>query len=131
MQLTEKGTLYDRVGPDHLLTLLRHFYDRVRVHPDLAPIFPGDWDDTLNKQYAFMTGFLGGPPLYHQKYGHPKLRARHLPFPVTPTRARAWLACMKAALEATPDIRREDAAELYAALTKVAQHMVNSDDTNG
>ncbi|WP_337114696.1 globin, partial [Staphylococcus aureus] len=88
----------------------------------LAPIFPGDWDSTLEKQFAFMTGFLGGPPLYHQRYGHPRLRARHLPFPVTPQRAQAWLACRQAALNETPEIDRDSAAEFYAAVSKVAAH---------
>lgn len=126
MHLTTGGTLYDRIGPDHLRALLRRFYERVSRDERLAPIFPGDWEATLEKQFAFMSGFLGGPPLYHERYGHPRLRARHLPFPVTPERARAWLACMKGALDDTPEIEREDAAEFYAALTKVAVHMVNT-----
>ena len=129
MRLTEGGTLYDRIGPDALRRLLERFYARVAADPLLAPIFPGDWEATLDKQYAFMTGFLGGPPLYHQKYGHPRLRARHLPFEVTPARARAWLSCMRAALDETPEIERADAAEYYAALTRVAAHMVNTTDT--
>ncbi|WP_045234168.1 globin [Deinococcus pimensis] len=128
MQLTEGGSLYDRIGPEHLHTLLTRFYRHVAADPLLAPIFPGDWEVTRDKQFAFMSGFLGGPPLYHQRYGHPRLRARHLPFPVTPVRARAWLACMKAALDETPEIARADAAEYYAALTKVAAHMVNTED---
>lgn len=133
MQLTEGGSLYDRIGPDHLRTLLTHFYARVKRDADLAPIFPGSrdpalWGETLEKQFAFLSGLTGGPPLYHQRYGHPMLRARHLNFPVTPTRARAWLACMKGALEATPDIDPGTAAELYAVLSKVAAHMVNTLD---
>ena len=128
MQLTEGGTLYDRIGPHNLRALLERFYARVARDPLLAPIFPGNWEETLEKQFAFMSGFTGGPPLYHERYGHPRLRARHLPFPVTPERARAWLACMKGALEETPEIRREDAAEFYAAVTKVAVHMINTPD---
>ncbi|ADV67282.1 globin [Deinococcus maricopensis] len=126
MHLTEGGTLYDRIGPERLHDLLTRFYAHVRATPDLAAIFPGDWDTTLEKQEAFMTGFTGGPPLYHERYGHPRLRARHLPFPVTPSRARLWLACMRRALDDTLGIDRDTAAELYAALTRVATHMVNT-----
>ncbi len=129
MHLTPGGTLYDRIGPAHLRALLERFYARVAGDPLLSPIFPADLGNTLEKQFAFLSGFLGGPLLYHQTYGHPRLRARHLPFPITPARARAWLGCMKAALEETPEIAREDAAELYAALARVAQHMVNSPDS--
>jgi len=129
VQLTTGGTLYDRIGPDHLRALLQRFYARVRRDPLLAPLFPGDWNATLEKQYAFMSGFLGGPPLYHQQYGHPRLRARHLPFRITRAHAHAWLACMRAALDETPEISRDDAAEYYAALTRVAVHMVNTDES--
>ncbi|TDE84783.1 globin [Deinococcus sp. S9] len=124
--LREGGSLYDRIGPEALARLVQHFYARVAADPDLAPIFPADLTLTAEKQLAFLTGFLGGPPLYHQRFGHPRLRARHLPFPITPTRARAWLACMQAALRETPEIAEAEARELYAALSRVAVHMVNT-----
>ena len=129
-----RGTLYDRIGPEALRALLERFYATVAGTPELADIFPGSrdpslWAVTLEKQFAFMSGFLGGPPLYHQQYGNPMLRARHLPFAVTPGRARSWLACMQAALNATPEIDHDTAAEMYTALSRVAQHMVNSPDS--
>ena len=126
-----RGTLYDRIGPDALHSLLERFYAQVAQSPELAPIFPGSrdpalWAVTLDKQFAFMSGFLGGPPLYHQQYGNPMLRARHLPFAVTPSRARAWLGCMQAALHDSPEIDQGVAAEMYTALSRVAQHMINT-----
>lgn len=126
ISLNEGGSLYDRIGPDALAVLVTRFYARVAAHPELAPIFPADLTLTAEKQFAFLTGFLGGPPLYHERFGHPRLRARHLPFQVTPARARAWLACMGAALRDTPQIGEAEARELYAALSRVAVHMVNS-----
>lgn len=126
LQLTAGGTLYDRIGPDALADLVTRFYGLVAQNPDLAPIFPADLTETAEKQLAFLTGFLGGPPLYHERYGHPRLRARHLPHAITPTRGRAWLACMDAALRATSGITAADAQELYAALARVAAHMVNT-----
>ncbi|EYB69761.1 globin [Deinococcus phoenicis] len=124
--LREGGSLYDRIGPEALAALVTRFYTRVAADSDLAPIFPTDLTLTAEKQLAFLTGFLGGPPLYHQRFGHPRLRARHLPHPITPTRGRAWLACMNAALRETPEIAEADARELYAALARVAAHMVNT-----
>lgn len=126
LQLTPGGTLYDRIGPEALTELVTRFYTLVAQDPDLAPIFPADLTETAEKQLAFLTGFLGGPPLYHERYGHPRLRARHLPHAITPKRGRAWLACMNAALRATPSIAEADAHEMYAALTRVAAHMVNT-----
>ncbi|MGY2892576.1 globin domain-containing protein [Deinococcus sp. UYEF24] len=131
-----RGTLYDRIGPEALRALLERFYAHVAETPELAEIFPGSrdsslWATTLEKQFAFLSGFLGGPPLYHQRYGNPMLRARHLPFAVTPSRARAWLACMQAALHTTPEIDHDTAAEMYMALSRVAQHMVNTPEEAG
>lgn len=116
LTLTEGGSLYSRIGPEALASLVTHFYARVAADLPL----------TAEKQLAFLTGFTGGPPLYHQRFGHPRLRARHLPSPITPARARAWLACMNAALRETPGIAEADARELYAALSRVAVHMVNT-----
>lgn len=127
LSLNPEGSLYDRIGPENLHRLVTRFYTHVARHPDLIPIFPADLTLTAQKQEAFLTGFLGGPPLYHQQYGHPRLRARHLPFQITPVRAQAWLACMNRALRETPEIRDEDARELYAALSRVAVHMVNAE----
>lgn len=128
MNLTDQGSLYERIGLGALESLIRRFYERVALDPDLLPIFPADLTVTAQKQLAFLTGFLGGPPLYHQRYGNPMLRARHLPHAITPTRAAAWLSCMHAALQDTPEIAQADAQELHAALARVAQHMVNTPD---
>ncbi|MBZ9750439.1 globin [Deinococcus sp. HMF7620] len=126
LSLTTGGSLYDRIGPAALDQLVTRFYALVAADPALAPLFPADLTETAEKQLAFLSGFLGGPPLYHERYGHPRLRARHLPFPITPARARAWLACMNAALRATPEIAEADARELHMALSRVAVHMVNT-----
>lgn len=126
ISLNQGGSLYERIGPDALEKLVRRFYALVPQHPDLAPIFPADLSLTAEKQLAFLTGFFGGPPLYHERFGHPRLRARHLPFEITRERAQAWLACMNAALRDTPEIPDAEAREMYAALSRVAVHMVNA-----
>ena len=126
LSLTTGGSLYDRIGPEALAELVSRFYDFVAREPLLTPIFPADLTLTAEKQLAFLSGFLGGPPLYHERFGHPRLRARHLPFPITPARAQAWLACMRAALDATPAISAADGQELFTALSRVAAHMVNT-----
>ena len=126
LSLNPRGPLYERIGADALARLVDRFYARVAAHPELAPLFPADLALTAEKQLAFLTGFLGGPPLYHERFGNPRLRARHLPFPITPARAQAWLECMEAALRASPEIDVADANEMLAALARVAVHMVNT-----
>ena len=131
LQLSAGGSLYERIGPEALSALVTRFYTLVAQDPDLAPIFPTDLTLTAEKQLAFLTGFLGGPPLYHRTYGPPRLRARHLPHVITPTRARAWLACMDRALRDTPQIGEAEARELHSALARVAAHMVNTPEESG
>ncbi|CAM3651361.1 globin [Deinococcus frigens] len=129
--LSAGGSLYERIGPQALSALVTRFYTLVAQDPDLSPIFPADLTLTAEKQLAFLTGFLGGPPLYHQTYGPPRLRARHLPHAITPTRGQAWLACMDRALRDTPHIAGAEARELHAALARVAAHMVNTPGDGG
>ncbi|MCA1203446.1 globin domain-containing protein [Priestia flexa] len=121
---------YELLGGEHTISkLVDAFYNRVASHPDLAPIFPIDLTETTRKQKQFLTQYLGGPALYTEEHGHPMLRARHLPFEITPARAKAWLHCMH---EAMDEIGLEDPLrdELYHRLILTAQHMVNSHEQN-
>ena len=90
-------TPYDVIGEKTLSHLVDAFYERVGNHPELAPIFPDDLTETARKQKQFLTQYLGGPSIYTEEHGHPMLRARHLPFPITERRAKAWLSCMSEA----------------------------------
>jgi hemoglobin len=121
-------TLYEMIGGGETIRkLVDAFYKRVGQHPDLMPIFPDDLTETADKQYLFLTQFFGGPTLYSDQYGHPMLRARHMPFEVTPTRAKAWLGCMSEALD---EIGLEGFVRdfVYDRLIQTAQHMVNTRD---
>ena len=114
-------------GSDTIRRLVDAFYPRVQADPDLAPIFPDDITPVREKQYLFLTQFLGGPPLYSERHGHPMMRARHLPHPVTPRRRDAWLRCMGAAMDEiglSGDVRQF----VFARLAQVADHMVNRPD---
>jgi hemoglobin len=72
----------------------------------------------------YLGEWLGGPPLYSRDRGHPRLRMRHLPFAIGAAERDAWLACMRAALEAT--VSDEEAREgVYRAMAALADHMRN------
>lgn len=119
---------YDRIGgAETIARLVDAFYPRVKRDPDLAPIFPEDITPVRDKQYLFLTQFLGGPPLYSQEYGHPMLRARHMPHPVTPRRAEAWLRCMRAAMDEI-GLAGEARDYIFERLTLTARHMINRPD---
>ena len=119
---------YEIIGPKTLERLVDVFYDLVAKDPDLSPIFPKDLTETKEKQRMFLTQFLGGPPLYSEQHGHPMLRARHMPFPVTPTRANAWLACMSKAMDEI-GLDGEPRKAIFERLTLTAHHMVNTPDS--
>ncbi|MEH7500771.1 globin [Neobacillus drentensis] len=125
--LERKLSPFESIGEDTLHRLVDTFYGLVAQHPELAPIFPNQFTEIARKQKQFLTQYLGGPALYTEEHGHPMMRARHLPFPVTPTRAKAWLSCMTQAMDKiglTGPIRDE----FYSRLHLTAQHMINTPD---
>ncbi|MBU8906908.1 globin [Desertibacillus haloalkaliphilus] len=125
---SHEQTPYDLVGGNQTIEkLVDAFYHRVSHHPDLAPIFPDDLTETARKQKQFLTQFLGGPTLYSDEHGHPMLRARHMPFKITPTRATAWLNCMKEAMDEV-ELHGPLRDQIFSRLTFTAHHMVNHPD---
>lgn len=80
--------------------LVRRFYEGVRGDELLWPMYP---EDDLEGAVQRLTGFLeqywGGPGTYSEQRGHPRLRMRHAPFPVTPAARDAWLAHMRVAVD--------------------------------
>ncbi|OPG15972.1 globin [Ferroacidibacillus organovorans] len=119
---------YEKIGGEETIgRLVDAFYARVMKHEDLIPIFPRDILPVRDKQFLFLTQFLGGPPLYSNAYGHPMLRARHMPHEITPKRAAAWLSCMREAMDEI-GLAGEMRSFIEERLTMTAQHMVNRSD---
>lgn len=119
------GSIHDAIGQAKIEELVEAFYKRVQQHPDLIPIFPDDFSETIRKQKQFLTQFFGGPPLYIEEHGHPMLRARHLPFKITPTRRDAWLSCMSGAMNEV-EIEEPYRSAMFERLTMTANHMMNT-----
>ncbi|WP_409291830.1 globin [Peribacillus sp. SCS-37] len=120
-------TPYETIGNEKLSEIIDLFYSRVSQHPDLVPLFPDDLSETARKQKQFMTQYLGGPPLFTSEHGHPMLRARHMPFEITPRRADAWLSCMRDAMDEA-GLEGEIREFFYQRLVLTAQHMINTPD---
>jgi len=117
-------TLYVRIGNENLQKLIDQFYDLLFSSEKIAPLFKNDKEEIKEKQYLFLSQFLGGPQLYTDKYGHPKMRARHLSHEITEDAKEEWLKCMKLAIE-TLTITDDLKMALYNCFPAVAQHMVN------
>jgi hemoglobin len=122
-------SLYSEIGGQETIDqLVDAFYPRVYVDEELRPLFEGDMEEIKRKQRMFLPQFLGGPALYSQEFGPPAMRDRHLPFEVTPRRAKCWLRCMKEAFEEIGLYDNPAGIAFYDRLTQVASIMVNSPD---
>lgn len=117
--------LYQKIGEERLKQLVERFYDRVFSSPEISHLFQTDKALIMAKQRAFLTQFLGGPALYSQEYGHPRMRMRHLPHRITPEAAQEWLRCMKDAI-GTLDLADDLKTALYNCFPALAGHMINS-----
>jgi hemoglobin len=79
--------------------IVRRFYDGVRHDEVLWPMYPEhDLEGAIQRLTMFLEQYWGGPSTYGEQRGHPRLRIRHQPFPVTPTARDAWLHHMRAAV---------------------------------
>jgi hemoglobin len=114
-------------GADALRTLVDRFYDLMDLEPAYAGIralHPGTLDGSRDKLYLFLSGWLGGPDLYVQRFGHPRLRARHLPYAIGIAERDQWMACMQ---QAMGECEVDDALRqrLMAAFMNTADWMRN------
>jgi hemoglobin len=121
-------TPYERLGGEAgVRALTERFYDLMELDPAFAGIralHGPSLDRAREKLYLFLSGWLGGPGLYVERHGHPRLRARHLPFPIDIAGRDQWLACMRRALDDTgvePDL----AQRLMSAFFQTADWMRN------
>jgi hemoglobin len=121
-------SVYERVGgAEGTRKLVDRFYDLMDTLPEareLRAIHPPSLVQSREKLYEFMSGWLGGPPLYMEKRGHPRLRARHMPFPIDASARDAWMLCMSRALDEL--VKDADARDkLKGGLWNLADHMRN------
>ena len=91
-----RPTSFERLGGAVALRrLVERFYDIMDEWPEAAPVrglHAQNLDDARERLYCFLSGWMGGPPLYQQRYGPPMLRARHLPFTIGSRERDLWLA---------------------------------------
>ena len=101
--MTESKPLYELIGGEKgLRALVDRFYDNMDAYPEAAhvrAIHPDDLSLSRDKLFMFLSGWAGGPPIYIQSYGSPRLRQRHMPFSIGKVERNEWLWCMDKALE--------------------------------
>ena len=101
--MTSETSPYEAIGSDAgVRKLVDRFYDLMDEDPNvetLRNLHAKSLKISREKLYLFLSGWLGGPSLYIEKHGHPRLRQRHLPFKITPLERDQWTSCMNKALD--------------------------------
>jgi hemoglobin len=124
-------TVYELVGGDAFFKdLVWRFYAYVEADPELRPMFPDDLEPGKQWQYLFLAQFFGGPPRYIAQRGHPRLRMRHMPFPINRTAQERWLSHMLRALNelAPPEPALSQMREYFERGSKFLINQTDIDD---
>jgi len=121
--------MFDEVGGMEVIDkLVDDFYFIMSTDPIAKDCFKThegrDISESANKLKFFLSGWLGGPQLYQEKYGHPRLRMRHINFKIRVSEAEQWMYCIKLAMKKS-SITPEMQEELYKSFLNVAGMLVN------
>jgi hemoglobin len=117
-------------GMETIRNIVERFYDVMDTDPKalgIRAMHQPDLTEAREKLFMFLTGWTGGPQLYIERYGHPMLRARHLPFPIGEDARDQWMYCMVRALHDV-GIEEKILIRFAEALWDVADHMRNRAD---
>ncbi|MCJ8519715.1 hemoglobin [Pseudorhizobium tarimense] len=121
-------TLYEAIGGDVTVrALTRRFYQLMDTLPEARhcrAVHPASLEGSEAKLYDYLTGYLGGPPVYVEKHGHPRLRSRHFGASIGPRETEEWLLCFRRALDETvenPKLRDI----IWPPIERLASHMQN------
>jgi hemoglobin len=124
-------TVYEALGGESALRkIVSRFYQVMNTLPEAKGIreMHHDLGSAEEKLFMFLSGWLGGPRLFEEKFGHPRLRARHLPFKIGKPERDQWMICMVQALEDC-EVQEPVRSELAHALLNLADHMRNQAET--
>jgi len=129
---TAEKTPYELIGGEQKIKeLVDRFYDHMdslsEAHP-IREMHAKSLRGSREKLFLFLSGWLGGPDLYIQKYGHPMLRRRHMPFSIGQSEAEQWLLCMEKALD-DMSISGDLRAFLSRSFEQTALHMRNQPES--
>jgi len=119
---------YQRIGGEQkVCQLVQRFYQLMDELPEsygIRKLHPADLKTSEEKLFMFLSGWMGGPQLFIEKFSHPRLRQRHINFAIGNAECDQWMLCMTQALH---DVVEDEVLqrELLAALYKVADFMRN------
>ena len=121
----EVTTLYERVGGDEFFVeLVERFYQLVEADFSLRPLYPEDLEPGKARLASFLAQYWGGPRRYSRQRGHPRLRLRHMPFPIGQKERDAWVTNMVSALDSM-EISVDEAMLMEDHFKSTATHLIN------
>lgn len=121
--------LYDLIGEEGFTRLIRAFYRQVPDDEVLGPMYPAaDIAGAEQRLRDFLIMRFGGPPRYLEQRGHPRLRMRHMPFPIDQKARDRWVALMERALEQA-ELPAEAAQTLRGFFQDTATFLMNRSPT--
>ncbi|MGI2111232.1 group II truncated hemoglobin [Shewanella frigidimarina] len=125
---TAQSNAYDLIGGDKVIRTIAHdFYQQMQTRSEtqaLLAMHRSPMQESEQKLYEFLSGWLGGPQLYQQKHGHPALRARHMHFAIDESMRDQWLICMRAAIQ--NNIKKPEHQQvIIQAISALADNMRN------
>lgn len=94
--------IYDLMGEENIFRMMEDVYAELAAS-QIRHMFPKEMVAASQKSAAFFVGLLGGPPLFHQQYGNPAMRARHMPFAIDEAARQVWLDCFQRVLDRAVD----------------------------
>ncbi len=116
---------YERIGGEETMRrLVDEFYARVEKDPVLRPLFPEDLEPGKLWQFLFLSQYFGGPADYMAMRGHPRLRARHMPFAIDRRAQLAWLGHMLEAIDLV-GIQEPMRTEMREYFERGSEFMIN------
>jgi hemoglobin len=127
--LEEQASFFDQIGGRETVEkLVNIFYNYMDQLPEAITIRRQHQEDLAEARWKltlFLTGWLVGPQEYTARFGHPRLRARHLPFPIGINERDQWLLCMFKAIADVAEIQEPVRSALQKSLAHLADHMRN------
>lgn len=130
LEVTPYEAMNGEVG---IKRLVHRFYELMDELPEaygVRQLHPASLEGSAQSLFEFLSGWLGGPPLYMEKKGHPRLRMRHAPYMVSQVMRDEWMHCMMQAItEQVADL--DFRAWLIGTFAQMADHMINTDSGRG
>lgn len=130
--MSEQKTAYEVLGGEEVLrALVKKFYEIMDTMPEaqgIRKVHPENLRGSEEKLFMYLSGWLGGPNLFIERFGHPRLRARHFPFEIGKSERDQWMLCMVKAFDEM-QVQEPVRSELLHSLLRLADHMRNKEES--